>query len=466
MKDEDFYQHQTLPCMTLEEEEVPHRIGPYRIESLLKKGGMSYLYLGLHPEMEKPIAIKVLSPKYCTNKEAASRFLKEAQIIGMADHPNIVKLYGQGRWERGLYIAMELVQGISLRQFILQKTLSPNKALEIVLQISYALCHLHTHGVIHRDLKPENILITDSGKVKVIDFGIAQLQGEEESTEQPRLMGTPVYMSPEQRDNSAPVTYSTDIYALSMIAYELILGRLSHGIIHLSLLPKALRPIIEKSLLKNPEKRTEDIVEFITEITHYLKTQEKEEPVKKPSIKMPSFPNAEIGLAMEPGMPLYVDFFKLPENRLCTVLAEPKGEKDSLLILRGMVRMAIQQAFFNGKKESHPIKILTALNQVLLDDAMEFAFSFLLLNPDKDQLIFVSCNHLSLWIIPEGSTKVRSVSTPNPPLGRESNPTWLETACNWTIGDQLVLQIPNVEPDIHNLNEKKNGAALVISRIL
>ena len=103
------------------------------------------------------------------------RFLAEAKIIAIADHPNIVRLHQSGRWEEGLYIAMEYVQGISLRQYLQKVPLSIKRALEIILEIAYALCHLHTHHVIHRDLKPENILITQEGKVKVIDFGIAQL---------------------------------------------------------------------------------------------------------------------------------------------------------------------------------------------------------------------------------------------------------------------------------------------------
>src|SRR5690606_36400224 len=106
------------------------------------------------------------------------QFLKEAEIIALSNHPNIVKLYGQGEWEKGLYIAMEFIQGVSLTQFILQNSLSIKRSLEILLQVAYALLHLHSHGVIHRDLKPENILITENGGVKVIDFGIAQLEQE------------------------------------------------------------------------------------------------------------------------------------------------------------------------------------------------------------------------------------------------------------------------------------------------
>lgn len=470
MAHSDFHKQKTQPDLTSHATigPMPKKIGPYKIESLLSKGGMSFLYLGSAPGSTQPIVIKVLSPQYFTNEEMANRFLKEAQIIKMADHPNIVKLYGEGSWERGLYIAMEFIQGVSLRQFIQQKSLSHRRALEIVLQVAYALCHLHTHGVIHRDLKPENILITETGRIKVIDFGIAQMMGEEPPTSKTkRVIGTPTYMSPEQKEHHWNVSGSTDIYSLGVIAYELILGRLSHGIIHLSLLPQTLRSMIGKALNPNPKERYQDIVDFITDISHYLKSMsgEKEKTDEQISEQLlevvqhtrailiptttPLWSQVDLGIAVQKGISLsgfYLDFFKLPENRLCVIIAEPEdGGILSLLhtsILRGMVRMAIQQGFLNGKKDIHPIKMLSSLNQALVEDPMhqQFSLSLLLLNPDKDQLSFVSCSGQSLWHIPEGSKKVRVLSTPNPLLGAEVGATLLETADNWHSGDTLILQ--------------------------
>jgi hypothetical protein len=468
----DFHKQNTLPDLTSAEAKppsLPIKIGPYKIESLLNVGGMSYLYLGVHPGSTQPIVIKVLSPKYLKNKEISSRFLKEAQIIGMTNHPNIVKLYGQGTWEKGLYIAMEFIRGVSLRQFIQQKSLSHRRALEIVLQVAYALCHLHTHGVIHRDLKPENILITESGEIKVIDFGIAQLQGEErkeKSSTSRRMIGTPVYMSPEQKENPLDVSYTSDIYSLGIIAYELVLGRLSHGIIHLALLPKSLQPIIEKALKIDTQERYQDIVDFITDISHYIKALGGKQEASSHDVsdelldlvqhtrsilvpkKAPRWSHAELGIAIHEGMSLrglYLDFFKLPENRFCIVLAEPiESTSCSLLhstVLRGMFRMAIEYSYRNGKKDLHPIKMLSSLSSALAEDPMQqkFGLSFLLLNPDKDQLVFVSCAYSSLWHIPDGDNKPRILSTPNPPLGADPNANLLETADNWNSGDTLLL---------------------------
>jgi len=482
MRDEDFHKQNTLPDLIegTRPGPLPKKIGPYRIESLLNKGGMSYLYLGLHPGTTQPIAIKVLSPKFITNQEMVARFLKEAQIIGITDHPNIVKLYGQGTWEKGLYIAMEFIRGVSLRQFIQQKSFSHKRALEIILQVTYALCHLHTHGVIHRDLKPENILITETGEIKVIDFGIAQLQGEGAETQFRRIIGTPAYMSPEQKENPLSVSYPSDIYSLGIIAYELILGRLSHGIIHLSLLPKNVRDLIEKALQNDLKRRYQDIVDFITDISATLKSWEVHPPESKEELseeildliqqtratlipqKLPRWPQIEMGIAVQEGITFngfYLDFFHLPENRLCVIVAEPSETGVASLlhgsILRGMVRMAIQQSFYNGKKDLHPIKMLSGLNQALFEDPMrqKFRLSLLLLNPDKDTLSFVSCDFCKLIAIPEGSKKPRILSTPNPLLGIDPNTTILETADNWHSGDILLLTTFHQSDDLPTSDE-------------
>ncbi len=279
MANEDFHKRKTYPGIPSSKEgeereiKVPEAIGPYKIECLLQKGGMSLLYLGTHPDTKEPIAIKVLSQRFLSNPDIIQRFLTEAEIISMADHPNIVKLYGHGEWEGGLYIAMEFIQGISLRQFILQNPISLTQGLQIIIDISYALCHLHTHGVIHRDLKPENILVTEQGTIKVIDFGISQLLQEKENPLSPpkqRLIGTPIYMSPEQRLNPEMVSYPTDIYSLGIIAYELILGKLSHGRIHLGLMPRGVQKILHHALQPQASDRYQDIVDFISDVSAYM----------------------------------------------------------------------------------------------------------------------------------------------------------------------------------------------------
>ena len=164
MEEEDFYKQNTLPGAEAEKLrkdafEIPKTIGPYKVESLLETGGMSTIYLGTDPETKKPVTIKTLLPKFLENEEVIKRFLNEAEIIEKTSHQNIVNLFGKGEWEGGLYIALEFIEGQSLRQHLQHHPISLKKALEIILEISYALCHLHTHGIIHRDLKLENMLL-------------------------------------------------------------------------------------------------------------------------------------------------------------------------------------------------------------------------------------------------------------------------------------------------------------------
>ncbi len=430
---------------------------------------MSVLFLASHPDTQKPIVVKVLLPKYLKNKEMVSRFIKEAEIIQMSHHPNIVHLYGEGEWEKGLYIAMEFIQGISLRQFIKEKALSNQRAFEIILQVAFALFHLHSHGIIHRDVKPENILITETGEIKVIDFGIAQLQkegGAERFTQKKRIMGTPVYMSPEQKENPSKVTYSSDIYSLAIIAYELILGRLSHGVIHLSLLPQPIRSILEKALHENPKERYQDIGDFISAITQYMETGQGEEEVPEEVVKLidhtrsvlipsrgPGWPQIDVGIAVHEGISLtglYLDFFHFSNNRYALLLAEPLETGVASLvqasIFRGMSRMSL-------KKDFIPMKAIQALNETLCQDPINphFTFALLLLDPEKELLTYISSGETPLWHLPEGSQTVKTLNTANIHLGKNPSAEFLEISDNWRPGDTLIL--PSMGLKVHESPE-------------
>lgn len=465
MKDVHFNKQDTLPTTQaktrLLEEKIPEKIGPYVIESLLEKGGMSYLYLGIHPETKDPITVKVLFPEYISNPEMVQRFLREASIIALADHPNIVKLYGQGEWEEGLYIAMEFIQGISLRKYLLQNLVSLKHALEIVMEISMALCHLHAHGVIHRDLKPENILITESGGVKVIDFGIAQMLTDDQLDEkaQKRLIGTPIYMSPEQRNNPEITSFPSDIYSLGIITYELVLGKLSHGQIHLSIMPKGLQKILAKALQPKPSERYLDIVDFMTDVSAYLyspsfaKENKELDPMGELSESLrnaqyslvphepPYWKGIEIGLATYKSLgisSLYYDFFALPKDSYGVIIGEPsvKGSPGVVYtsVLRGMVRALCQLT-------QKPDEMATVLNSLLIEDPMkqQFAFSYLVLLPKEGKFRYISCGCGSLWIIPKGGVGMKQIVSENFALGLYSQIKFTEIEHSWNSGDTLLF---------------------------
>lgn len=463
----DFHKKNTLPTIhkSIISNKIPPMIGQYKVETLLEKGGMSFLYLATHPETKEPITIKVLFPEFASNPEMVQRFLREAEIIELADHPNIVKLYGQGKWEGGLYIAMEFIQGISLRQYLLRNLISLKHALELVMEISMALCHLHGHGVIHRDLKPENILITETGGVKVIDFGIAQLltEGQEEDENRhlhkKRLIGTPIYMSPEQRENPESTSYPSDIYSLGIITYELVLGKLSHGQIHLSLMPKGLQKILSKALQLKTEDRYQDIVDFMTDVSAYLnspallKENKEMAPLSDLSESLrhaqnslvpqraPQWSNVEIGFASYKSLgtsSLYYDFFELPDGTYGIIIGEPsiKGSPGIVYtsVLRGMVRALCRLT-------EKPEELATLLNALLTDDPMKqvFAFSYLILAPKENLFRFISCGCGSLWYLAKGTLKPQVILADHIPLGIDPKALYSEISHPWQLGDSLIL---------------------------
>ncbi|WP_068467273.1 protein kinase domain-containing protein [Candidatus Protochlamydia phocaeensis] len=464
MVESDFSKQKTLPTaneQSFSTNKIPEKIGPYKVEALLEKGGMSLLYLATHPETKDPITIKVLFPEFVSNPEMVQRFLREAEIIALADHPNIVKLYGQGEWEGGLYIAMEFIQGISLRQYLLRNLISLKHALELVMEISMALCHLHAHGVIHRDLKPENILVTETGGIKVIDFGIAQLltDNHTDPQSQRRLIGTPIYMSPEQRNNPESTSYPSDIYSLGIITYELVLGKLSHGQIHLSIMPKGLQKILVKTLQQRPEDRYQDIVDFMTDVSAYLhspallKENKELDPLSDLSESLrhaqhslvpqnpPHWPKMEIGLASYKSLgtsSLYYDFFALPQQAYGIIIGEPsiKGAPGIVYasVLRGMVRALCQLT-------QKPEEMAAILNALLLNDPMKqhFAFSYLILLPKENIFRFISCECGHLWHISANSQTIQPILSHNKSLGIEGHIKFTEVQQPWQIGDTLLF---------------------------
>lgn len=441
--------------------EVPPFIGPFPIESFYRQGSMSTLYLAKSPGQGDPVVVKVLHGPSLQMTDAVARFQMEADILAKTNHPNIIKLIQQGTWEKGLYIAMEYIEGESLRDWIIYHPLSLRRAVEMILEIAYAICHLHTHGVIHRDLKPENILVTESGTPKLIDFGIAQrlVEAEEGEPTGSFFMGTPIYMSPEQRDHPQAVTYATDIYSLGIIAYEIVLGKLSHGQLHLSLLPKGLQKILSRALQPEPQHRYQDIVDLITDLSGYMNSKQIQDEsslsdhlselidhlhqaqrVMLP-IQIPAWPEMDLGVASfrGPGVSgVYYDFFEMPEGSYAIVLAEPmvKGVEGLCYtaVLRGMIKTL-------ARLTSQPAKLIHVLNDMVMRDGIHpvFSMSYLLLFPRENQLRYISCGKSFLWQLSHHSDVLQKVTADNPALGLRAFTEFNEQRLAWEPGDQLFL---------------------------
>ncbi len=258
--------------------------GRYRIIRKLGAGGMANVYLAEDEDLGRRVAIKILNDRYANDDLFIERFRREAKSAAGLSHPNIVSIYDRGEAEGTYYIAMEVIEGRSLKELIMTRGPLPiGVALAYARQVLDALRFAHRHGIIHRDIKPHNILIGPENRLKVTDFGIAR-HGPSQMTEVGSIMGTAQYLSPEQA-RGAPVTASSDLYSVGIVLYEMLTGKVPFtgdsaieiAMKHLNELPKPpskIRPeiaeeldhVVLRALAKAPEDRYQGAEEFADDL--------------------------------------------------------------------------------------------------------------------------------------------------------------------------------------------------------
>jgi serine/threonine-protein kinase len=197
--------------------------GRYRIMRKLGTGGMANVYLAEDQELGRRVAIKILDDRHASDEQFIERFRREAKNAAGLSHPNIVSIYDRGEAEGTYYIAMEYLDGRSLKELIVSRGPAPvHVAIDYARQILAAVRFAHRHGIVHRDIKPHNVLVDAEGRLKVTDFGIARAGGSQ-MTEAGSIIGTAQYLSPEQA-KGAPVDQTSDLYSVGVVLYELLTG--------------------------------------------------------------------------------------------------------------------------------------------------------------------------------------------------------------------------------------------------
>lgn len=199
------------------------QVDRYSIEEEIGRGGMARVYRAHHPGLGRDVALKVLLTEITGDEVSVARFLREARAAANLDHPNIVPIYDTGQAGGSYFIAMKLIEGRTLRALLGERELSIPEISDYLTQTASALDYAHERGIVHRDIKPENIMVDAAGKVTLTDFGIANLTDELSVTTTGAVIGTPVYMAPEQL-RGEPATPRSDVYALGVLAYELLSG--------------------------------------------------------------------------------------------------------------------------------------------------------------------------------------------------------------------------------------------------
>ncbi|MGC9220299.1 MAG: Stk1 family PASTA domain-containing Ser/Thr kinase [Solirubrobacteraceae bacterium] len=264
--------------------------GRYRLISRLGAGGMADVYLAKDEQLDREVAVKLLQRRFAQDAAFVERFRREAQAAASLQHPNVVSVFDRGAYDGTYYIAMEYLQGRTLKRVIREEApLEVGRAIDLTVQILKAAQFAHRRGVIHRDLKPHNVIIDDNDHVKVTDFGIARA-GASDMTETGSIMGTAQYLSPEQAQGHS-VSAPSDLYSVGIVLYEMLTGRVpfdGESPVAIALkqvseapvppreinpaIPKSLDQVVMWSLNKNPGDRPDDADQFIRALEHVRDT--------------------------------------------------------------------------------------------------------------------------------------------------------------------------------------------------
>lgn len=273
-------------------------ISHYKIVEKLGEGGMGEVYLAEDTRLGRMVALKFLPADYADDDDFRARFKREARAAAALNHPNIVTIHEVSEHNGIPFIAMEYVQGHSLKEVIAGADLSLEKVLDLAVQMTQGIAAAHAAGVIHRDVKPQNVIVDSQGRVRILDFGLAVLKADSMITRTDSTYGTVAYMSPEQTQK-ADIDHRSDIFSVGIVLYEMITGRQPfrgdhHAAIMYSIVnetpeplarykagvPDALQRIVEKALRKEPDTRYQSADDMLADLKELQRETTSTQPLR------------------------------------------------------------------------------------------------------------------------------------------------------------------------------------------
>ena len=274
-------------------------ISHYKIIEKIGSGGMGEVYLAEDSELKRKVALKFLPLQYASDEGFKTRFKREAQAAAGLSHPNIIHIYEVLEYQGQPFFAMELVEGRSLRDVIHSEELSLRQVLDVAAQICEGLSEAHEAGVVHRDIKPSNILINKKGRVQVVDFGLARIEGEDKLTKTGSTLGTIGYMAPEQVEGKE-TDQRSDIFSVGVVLHEMLTGRQPfrrdneaatlHAIVnetpepvarYKADVPEGVQQIVDKALEKNRDTRYQHIDDLLADLKRVKRDMKPAPPPRR-----------------------------------------------------------------------------------------------------------------------------------------------------------------------------------------
>ena len=283
-------------------------ISHYEILEKLGEGGMGVVYKATDTKLERTVALKFLAGDRLEDEEHKARFRREARAAAALDHPNICTVYEIDEAQGQTFLAMPYLEGSTVREKVKQRPLKLAEALDIAIQAGEGLRAAHEKGIVHRDIKSANLMVSPQGQVKVMDFGLAQAADQSQLTKTETLLGTPVYMSPEQAQRE-PTDRRTDIWSLGVVIYEMLTGRtpfegereqaVLYGIVQeepepitsqRARVPLELDWIVDKALAKEKDERYPHIDDMLVDLRavarQVAEASDTGRPSKRPTTKL------------------------------------------------------------------------------------------------------------------------------------------------------------------------------------
>ncbi|NQU07655.1 MAG: serine/threonine protein kinase, partial [Candidatus Abyssubacteria bacterium] len=351
-------------------------IGRYRILGEIGEGGMGVVYKAEQISLGRLVAMKVLPRRLAGDSSFVRRFLNEARAMAAVNHPNIVLIYDVGQEGETNYYTMELVDGVSLEDILLQQSvLSSNRAVNVVAMILNALGHMHQCGIVHRDIKPSNIMIDRSGTAKLMDFGLALQEKSERLTRAGGIVGTPEYMSPEQAAGGTATALS-DIYSLGVVFYELLTGNVPFeadtplGVIHKireeepasprsinPRIPAGLQRIVLKMMAKDPKDRYQNCRAILADLRRF-RAGELIRPLR------PSFFSSDFSLKKAIAALLLISLIAAVGVHLYRTRKGPLPEERKEIL--GLQIVELQKSMALLEDQLHTLRVESEINEVRL----------------------------------------------------------------------------------------------------